>query len=78
MSNMQEVSDFYMVSVKIEEDLGLKKNGEPKIKKTTENYIVKAGSPQDASDKVETEMEGCISTWYINSVTLKKIVKVVE
>ena len=67
------VPEYYKVTVKIEHEGD---NG--KIKKMSEIYLVKAGSPQGAADKAEQEMELCKDVWQIVSVKEEKLTKVVE
>jgi hypothetical protein len=66
-------SGYYKVVVKIEEENGISKTGKPKFKHLTEMYIVKAGSPQIAANRVQEEMNGCQSEWRIDSVKEVKI-----
>jgi hypothetical protein len=72
------ISGYYKVVVKIEEENGMNKNGTPKIKKSQEIYIVKCGSPQDAADRVEKEMEGITFDWKIDTVKEVNITKIIE
>ena len=68
-----EISGFYKVTVKIEEEVDDGK-GNSKIKKVKEVYIVEnCGDPQSAVKVVENEMEGCASVWAIESVKEEKI-----
>ena len=67
------VPEYYKVVVKIEHE---DDNG--KTKKQQEIYLVKAGSPQTAADKVEKEMDGCMDIWQIVSVKEEKLTKVVD
>lgn len=66
-------SGYYKVIVKIEEENGVSKSGEPRYKHTQEMYIVTAGCPQDAANRVQKEMDGCASEWHIDSVKEVKI-----
>lgn len=63
--------EFYKVNVKIEFD------EEGKTKKAKEIYLVAAGSPQAAADKVEKEMDGCMGVWQIVSVKEENITKII-
>jgi hypothetical protein len=64
---------MYKVVVVVEKE---QDNG--KIKNVKETYIVEdAGSPEEASKKISIEMKDCIFNWFINSITLIKITKIV-
>jgi hypothetical protein len=70
-----KVTEYYKVTVSIEEDTGIvNKQGEPKIKKSRETYLVtNCGSPQEAADRVEKEFEHCMDEWSIVSVKAEKL-----
>lgn len=70
---------YYTVVVKIEEEVGYSKTkDEPIVKKHSENYVVKAGSTQQASEKVEKYMEPCSLEWRINSVKELNIIDIID
>lgn len=72
-------SMHYIVTVKLQTETGMNKStGEPKYKKFTETYVVKAGSPQRAADIVEKEMKDTTFEWFIQSVKKTKITKIIE
>ena len=74
-----ELSGFYKVTVKIEEENGEDKNGNAKYKKVKEVYIVKGcGSPEAAVERVKSEMEYCTSEWAIENVKEEKITEVLS
>lgn len=74
-----ELSGYYKVVVKIEEENGEDKNGNAKYKKVKEVYIVKGcGSPKAAAKRVEQEMEYCTSEWAIDSVKEEKITDILN
>lgn len=65
---------FYKVVVKIKQEAGFDKNDQPKYKNVQEQYIVSdCGSPQNAANRVEKEMSGCIDEWQIDSVKELKL-----
>lgn len=74
------VTEYYKVTVKVEEDTGIvNKQGEPKVKKSTEVYLVKnCGSPQEAADRVEKEFEHCMDEWSIASVKAEKLDSILD
>lgn len=67
---MDKVTEYYKVTVKVEVDTGMtNKDGEPKIKKHKEVYLVKdCATPQIAADKVEALFLGSMDDWTIESV----------
>lgn len=68
-----DISGFYKVTVKVETETE-DKNGNVKIKKTKEVYIVdECGDPQAAVRVVEKAMEPCSFEWAIESVKEEKI-----
>ena len=68
-----ELSGFYKVSVKVEEEVEDRK-GNTKKKKTKEVYVVgNCGDPQTAVSVIEKEMEGCPYEWAVESVKEEKI-----
>ena len=71
-------SGYYKVVVKIEEENGTTKTGEPKFKHTQETYIVAAGCPQDAANRTQKEMDGCMSEWRIDSVKELKLTAILD
>ena len=74
-----ELSGFYKVVVKLEEENGEDKNGNAKYKKVKEVYIVKGcGSPEAAVERVKSEMDGCMSEWAIDSVKEEKITDILS
>ena len=67
------ISGYFKVIVKLEEE-----NEKGKIKKSQEVYIVKCGSPQDAANRVEKEMEGLTIDWKIDTVKEINITKIID
>lgn len=68
-----ELSGFYKVTVKVETETE-DKNGNVKIKKTKEVYVVEdCGDPQAAVKVVEDSMKSCPYEWAIESVKEEKI-----
>ena len=69
-----DITEYYKVTVKVEVDEGMKKNGEPKVKKHKEVYLVtNCGSTQEAADVVEEEFKACMDEWSIESVKAVKL-----
>ena len=73
-----EDNNFFMVTVKLQAEKGVDKYGETKYKKFTETYIVEAGSPQIAANRVEKEMKDTTFEWEIQSVRRTKITKILQ
>lgn len=62
-------SGYYILTVKIEKETDKTDAfGQPKYKKSTEKYLVKAGAPEVAIKITEKAMEGCLDSWRIDSV----------
>lgn len=72
---MDNVVEFYKVTVKVEVDTGMtNRDGEPKIKKHKEVYLVKeCSTPQAAADRVQKLFEGSMDDWTIESVKAEKL-----
>ena len=75
-----DITEYYKVTVKVEEDTGIvNKQGEPKLKKHKEVYVVtNCGSPQEAADRVEEEFESCMDEWSIESVKAEKLDSILD
>ena len=75
-----DITEYYKVTVKVEEDPGVvNKQGEPKLKRHKETYLVKnCGSPQEAADRVEKEFEHCMDEWSIESVKAEKLDSILD
>lgn len=71
-------SGYYMAIVKEEVETDDEKLGRPKTKIVTYNYIVKAGSIQMASEKVEEYMESSMNTWRVHSIKELKLTDIIE
>lgn len=62
-------SGFYIVNVKLEKETNrVDSEGKPKMKKSSEKYLVKAGAPEIAVKITEKAMEGCLDSWRIDMV----------
>ena len=73
-----ELSGFYKITVKIENETE-DKNGNVKVKKTKEIYIVdNCGDPQAAVNVVEKAMDGCPYEWAVESVKEEKLTAVLH
>ena len=73
MASTEEIK-YFAVQVKLQED----KAGNPKIKKSTEEWIVRADTSEEANKIVKEEYEGCMSEWYISSVKATKYLGVLN
>ncbi len=74
-----DVTEYYKVTVKVEVDEGVKRNGDPKVKKHNEIYLVtNCGSPQEAANVVEEEFKGCMDEWSIVSVKAEKLDSILD
>lgn len=73
-----ELSGFYKVTVKIENEVDDGK-GNSKIKKSKEVYIVdNCGDPQSAVDVVEKAFSNYGFTWAVESVKEEKITEILH
>jgi len=76
---MEEVKEYFDVTVKCEQECGYsKKTGSTKYKKFTENYLVHTGSPEAAVKAVEKEMSGVSFSWRITSVKESKLTAILD
>lgn len=72
-------SGVYTVTVKIEKEEGFSKvKNAPIIKRSTENYIVRAGSTTEASEKMFKYMESCPDEWRVHSVKELNIIEIID
>lgn len=60
------IKDLFEVTVKCREEVGMKKNGDPKYKTFTEKYLVRAGSCGDAEKAAMKEMDGVTFEWHVS------------
>lgn len=75
---MNEVK-FFKVSVKLEEETDKEdRAGNPKIKKWTEDYLVRATTSQEANEIVKKEMDGVTSEWRISNISETKFLAVLD
>ena len=72
MASTEEIK-YFAVQVKLQTETDQEdKAGNPKIKKSTEEWIVRADTSEEANKIVKEEYEGCMSEWYISSVKATK------
>lgn len=74
----QKEQNYYLVTVRVNEEGGVKSNGEPKIKKVNEIYLIAADNSSDAIDKATAQMDGCMFEWRIQSAKLFKLTSVIN
>ena len=65
--------DYYKVKVKIEYE-----DDKGKVKKMTEEYLIHATCVTDAEAKIHKELEAEKMDWETTSVSITKILKVIE
>jgi hypothetical protein len=79
MAGENTYTEYYEVTVKSEEVVGYnQKKGEDILKKRSETTLVHAGSPQEASAKVEKLWKDSTWSWRIASVKESKITDVIN
>jgi hypothetical protein len=70
---------FFSVTVKLEEETDMvDKVGNPKIKKWSEDYLVRATTSQEANEIVKKEMDGVTADWRISKITETKYLAVLD
>lgn len=75
---MDEIK-FFSVTVKLEEETDMvDKVGNPKIRKWSEDYLVRATTSQEANDIVNKEMDGVTALWRISKITETKYIAVLD
>ena len=75
---MEDVK-FFSVTVKLEEETDvLDKVGNPKIRKWSEDYLVRAVNSQDANKIVKEEMDGVTAEWRISKIAETKYMAVLD
>jgi hypothetical protein len=67
---------YYAAKVQLTDEVDTPKG--PKIKKTTETYLVEAMSVTEAEAKVIEDFKGYTFDFEVKSVTASKIVKILE
>jgi hypothetical protein len=67
---------YYTAKVQLTDEVDTPKG--PKIKKTTETYLVEAMSVTEAEAKVIEDFKGYTFDFEVKSVTASKIVKILE
>lgn len=68
MASTEEIK-YFAVQVKMQIETDQEdKAGNPKIKKVTENWIVRADTSEEANQIVKEEYEGATFEWYISNV----------
>lgn len=67
---------YYTAKVQLTDEVDTPKG--PKIKKTTETYLVEAMSVTEAEAKVINDFKGYTFDFEVKSVTASKIVKILE
>ena len=78
MASTEEIK-YFAVQVKLQTETDQEdKAGNPKIKKSTEEWIVRADTSEEANKIVKEEYEGCTSEWYISSVKATKYLGVLN
>lgn len=75
---MDEIK-FFKVTVKLEEETDMvDKVGNPKIKKWSEDYLVRATTSQEANEIVKEEMDGVTAEWRISNIAETKFLAVLD
>ncbi len=70
---------FFQVTVKLEEETDMvDKVGNPKIRKWSEDYLVRATTSQEANEIVKKEMDGVSAEWRISKITETKYLAVLD
>jgi hypothetical protein len=67
---------YYVAKVQLTDEVDTPKG--PKIKKTTEMYLVEAMSVTEAEAKVIEDFKGYTFDFEVKSVTASKIIKILE
>ena len=72
-----EKTSYYQVNVTVfQETEG--KNGEIKIKKVQEVYLVRADHPENALASIKTEFSTCPYEWCVKSMKVLKLAGIIE
>lgn len=75
---MDEIK-FFQVTVKLEEETDMvDKVGNPKIRKWSEDYLVRATNSQEANEIVKEEMDGVTAEWRISKIAETKYLAVLD
>lgn len=75
---MEEIK-FFSVTVKLEEETDMvDKVGNPKMKKWSEDYLVRATTSQEANEIVKREMDGVSAEWRISKISETKYIAVLD
>lgn len=75
---MNEVK-FFSVTVKLEEETDMEdRAGNPKMKKWSEDYLVRATTSQEANEIVKEEMRGVTAEWRISKIAETKFLAVLD
>jgi hypothetical protein len=75
---MDEIK-FFQVTVKLEEETDMvDKVGNPKIRKWSEDYLVRATNSQEANEIVKEEMDGVTAEWRISKIAETKYIAVLD
>lgn len=75
---MDEIK-FFQVTVKLEEETDMMdKVGNPKIRKWSEDYLVRATNSQEANEIVKEEMDGVTAEWRISKIAETKYLAVLD
>ena len=75
---MEEIR-FFQVTVKLEEETDMvDKVGNPKIRKWSEDYLVRATTSQEANEIVKKEMDGVSAEQRISKLTETKFLAVLD
>ena len=70
---------FFSVTVKLEEETDMvDKVGNPKIKKWSEDYLVRATTAHEANEIVKKEMDGVTAEWRISKIAETKFLAVLD
>lgn len=70
---------FFSVTVKLEEETDIvDKVGNPKIRKWSEDYLVRATTSQEANEIVKKEMDGVTAEWRISKIAETKFLAVLD
>lgn len=70
------MKQYYNVKIRIETEVDTKKG--PKIKLVPEQYLISAVSPTDAEAKMTEHLSGLMAEFEVTSISVTKIVDVVE
>ena len=72
---MEEKIQYFQVSVRLQEETdATDRAGNPKIRKWTELWVVKADTSEQANKIVSDEYEGSLAEWRIAQVKETKII----